>query len=284
MVKICSWDIGIINLAYCIINKEAENIQIEKWDIIDISGNTKRKCQTCGKNASAFCKENNVQKYFCKIHAKKHQPDEEFIKTEELIQDETCSFIFPRKKNQCTASSSFVHNQKTYCKKHMNVVIELLKKEASIQPLRKIKTTTDPLVLCGNLFSKLSQIPELLQVDEVLIENQPSIRNPKIKSISNFLFAYFVQNGIINKNITNSSISNVKFKAPSNKMKIDPDSQVELEKITTPAAKYRKTKELAERYTLKILANTPWISFLSKHVKKDDLCDAFLQGYHYIMN
>ena len=41
MVTVLSWDVGIINLAYCLIHKDGENFEIKKWGIISLSDNTK---------------------------------------------------------------------------------------------------------------------------------------------------------------------------------------------------------------------------------------------------
>ena len=39
MVKILSFDVGIKNLAYCLVNFNEEGFEIEDWDVIDITEN-----------------------------------------------------------------------------------------------------------------------------------------------------------------------------------------------------------------------------------------------------
>ena len=70
---------------------------------------------------------------------------------------------------------------------------------------------------------RISEISEkdLIQVDEILIENQPSLKNPNMKTIACILYSYFVMRGIIDKEKNKSPIKFVKFISPSNKLKVD---------------------------------------------------------------
>jgi len=47
-IKIISWDIGIINLSYCLIEYENEKANIIDWNIIDTVKTIK--CKLCNKN------------------------------------------------------------------------------------------------------------------------------------------------------------------------------------------------------------------------------------------
>ncbi len=69
------------------------------------------------------------------------------------------------------------------------------------------------------LIEKLNNIPELLIVDEVLIENQPVIKNPTMKSVMIMLHTYFVSKGLsVDKHIT-STIKSIHMICPANKLK-----------------------------------------------------------------
>ena len=46
---VLSFDVGIVNLAYCIIKKEGEKFEILKWDLINIDDN-KITCNHLNKN------------------------------------------------------------------------------------------------------------------------------------------------------------------------------------------------------------------------------------------
>jgi hypothetical protein len=94
-MKLVSWDVGIYNLSYCILEKNEEgNIQILDWDIVNLVDN------------------------------------------------------------------------------------ESMKKNRSL--------------LFENIPRKLQERPQLLDVDLVVIENQPSLKNPQMKSIQMILYSYFL--------------------------------------------------------------------------------------------
>src|SRR5690606_9566697 len=134
------------------------------------------------------------------------------------------------------------------------------------------------------LYKILDTVPEMLQVNEVLIENQPSFKNPSMKAVSSILFSYFVLRGVVDRDKNNSKITNVRFISPLNKLKVDEAKTKEiLSRAKTNEEKYELTKNLGLEYT-KLLLNkeTEWLTHLNKYKKKDDLCDCFLQGYYYL--
>jgi len=104
-----------------------------------------------------------------------------------------------------------------------------------------------------------------------------------MKSISISLYDYYLIRGIIDKEITKSNIKKVKFMSPSNKIKLAEDG--ELNKIVlakNESVAYKLTKDLSIKYTKELIKHLPnWLDFLNQQKKKDDLCDAFLQGAYY---
>ena len=138
-MKILSWDVGIYNLSYCILEKNETDgkINIIKWDIVNLVDNDKMK-----KN-----------------------------KTE----------------------------------------------------------------LFENIPIKLQEINELLNVDYVVIENQPSLKNPQMKSIQMILYSYFI---ILGKAVNFGEFKNIKnidFCSASNKLKVyDGPKIVFQEKVKKP--------------------------------------------------
>jgi hypothetical protein len=85
MVRILSWDIGIKNLAYCVINENENNeISILDWNVFNISADTTCDyvCKIpCTKSATYHSNVSNL--YFCTTHIKKYQkenPEEKFKK------------------------------------------------------------------------------------------------------------------------------------------------------------------------------------------------------------
>ena len=91
-MRILSWDVGIINLAYCLLNVNDEDWKIEDWGIINLTNRESLKCVTCGKNASC-CTEIEgktvEEQYYCKKHLPKDLEVPEFENLFEEYNGET---------------------------------------------------------------------------------------------------------------------------------------------------------------------------------------------------
>jgi flagellar biosynthesis chaperone FliJ len=117
-----------------------------------------------------------------------------------------------------------------------------------------------------------------LEIDVVLLENQPVQKNPKMKSIQMVVYSYFLyQQQIVNRNIRN-----IIFQSASNKNKFMNNFDV----VVRPyKSKYTMNKKKAISCTRSILENeenTEWLDFFNSHKKQDDLADSYLQLLHYI--
>lgn len=189
-------------------------------------------------------------------------------------------------------------------------------------------------LLFENIPRKLQEIPELLDVDAVVIENQPSLKNPQMKSIQMILYSYFL---ILGKTVGNGDktigyIDVIDFCSASNKLKVYDGPEIKLpekkirkgglqkvkniedepvietedenstdennkteQKIDNKEKKeksprkgseisYADKKRLAIEHAKYYLEknNQEYISFFNEHKKKDDLSDSFLQGLYYI--
>lgn len=158
-MKICSWDVGIYNLSYCILDCDdiTKEIKIIKWDIVN------------------------------------------------LVDNEA------QKKNRT--------------------------------------------LLFQNIPVKLNQIPELLEVDYVYIENQPVLKNPQMKSIQMILYSYFLFYGItdgilIQKTCEDGSVEEYNHKvksvdlcSASNKLKVYDGPEISLEDLKKKKAPSKKSKK-----------------------------------------
>jgi hypothetical protein len=151
-----------------------------------------------------------------------------------------------------------------------------------------------------NIPLKLNEKKQLLDVDIVIIENQPCLKNPQMKSIQMILYSYFIILGKTSSfyNDNSPKIKKIDFCSASNKLKIYDGPEIILsnknkkiveEKIDTKKSKikYSDKKKLAIEYT-KYFLNKPetisheYTDFFNNHKKKDDLADSFLQGLYYI--
>ncbi len=184
------------------------------------------------------------------------------------------------------------------------------------------KMKKNKTALFENIPIKLQEIPQLLDVDHVVIENQPSLKNPQMKSIQMILYSYFI---ILGKAVNIGefkNITNIDFCSASNKLKVyDGPKIVFPEKVKKPpklkkgevapvpeniikdeegdevvntdvvetgkkktTLKYADKKKLAIAHAQYYVDNnfTTYKDFFSSHKKKDDLSDSLLQGLYYI--
>ena len=200
--------------------------------------------------------------------------------------EETCCVIKSNKK-VCEKPSLFkisqddkiIHCCKLHCNSFNsknNIIKKIIKQNASKAPVEIIKY---------NLINALDN-KKFNNIDYVLIENQPSMKNPKMKGIADTLYSWFLIRGIIDKKI--KGLKHIFYLSPSNKLKIDDkDINKEIDALKDKSKKYKFTKQTAVLYTKKILnenKDEKWINFLDKSNKKDDLCDSYLQGLYFINN
>jgi len=279
MSVILSFDVGIINLAYCLFTKENNKLKILDWNIINLTNRESTKCY-CGLKAS-FCQDS---KYFCKVHAKKCEPVKLF---EELFKSNIENKCTCLKKNiLCGRKSVYNMNDQFYCTTHAKSTYK------SLETSHKIKSFKNKAVNIMDfddtrlkLFQKLEEKKELLKADIILIENQPSIKNPTMKSIATGLYDFYMIRGLLDK-VPESNIKIVKFMSPSNKLKLvntGETKQIVIYKTELNESKaYKLTKELSVKYVKELITDMPeWNTFLNNQKKKDDLADALLQGLYY---
>jgi hypothetical protein len=287
-MKILSFDVGIKNLAYCLIDfiKDANtdsyiNFHILRWDIInlmddrDICQYVLRTGNKCGKigRFQMQLKENSPKEILCKVHKDKSK----------IELDETVLFKCSHPKCKENSKYNFLgHSEWSWCEKHIKLSKSILK-DFKPSKLTKQNCSQQPIQeLALKLFSKLDEIKELLFVDEVLIENQPSLKNPNMKTISTLLYSYFVLRGITDKKSTKSLINNIKFICPSNKLKID--KTITADKLNLAAnikETYDITKGLGQIYCNALITKEEQL-LLVPFPKKDDLTDCFLQAFQYV--
>jgi len=289
-MKIISWDVGIKNLAYCIMEDCDEKIcKIYDWNIINLIENN-YKCLGCLENKNCdrpvthtLCILNKTHN-LCKLHKVRYND----IITNELnkiknSETSTCECVIKTTGLKCNKKSYYKYNNLNYCNQHINYNKKKIinsKPEKIVQNANKVPIG----ILKQNLINKLDKIPHLLDVKKVLIENQPSLRNPKMKAIADTLYCWFLIRGLIDKK-NNSLINEIKYISPSNKLKINNDNTIQLLSTTkNDTEKYKLTKQLSIIYTKQLLNNNDntYLEFFNKQKKKDDLADALLQGIYYI--
>lgn len=283
-MKILSWDVGIKNLSFCLISVENNKWDINDWGIINLIEPEDNKCNNCSKKPSLFLPCDNLK--FCKVHSKKHEiivKDFESYFNKNNNKDPCCYLI---KDKECTKNSYFSLDNKNYCTAHAKTLYKRYQTSKKFIPIKKINASIESIdVLRKKLVEELDKKKHFLNCNIVLIENQPTLKNPKMKAISSTIYDYFLIRGIIDKIINNSNIVMVKYISPSNKLKIaDEGDTKKLVKLKGDETKtYKMTKSLGIKYCLKLIEGMDeWIKVFNSYKKKDDMADSFLQGMYYI--
>lgn len=273
---VLSFDTGIINLAFCLFTKENNLLKIIDWGVIDLIDRNEVKC-CCGKKALLI--QNKL--FFCKVCSRKCEIIKLFDELYKPIEKnvDICS--------SCTKKCTIIDNDNNkYCLPHAKALYKIKEKELKITKHKnKNVNSLDFDETRLKLFQVLEDRKNLMETDFVLIENQPSFKNPTMKSIANGLYDFYLIRGILDKSKNNSNISKVKFIAPCNKLKLITEEETQkliIAKSTNESISYKLTKQLGIKYCSDMIAHLPeWVTFFNNQKKKDDLADALLQGVYY---
>lgn len=115
-------------------------------------------------------------------------------------------------------------------------------------------------------------------IDVVIIENQPVMKNPVMKSIQIMIYTYFMMMKRNKERVNpNDRPMIVKLVSAQNKLKVSYKDKVDATSITT-TDKYRRNKQLAIAYTQYFLntfeQDASWKTLFESSKKKDDLSDS----------
>lgn len=150
-----------------------------------------------------------------------------------------------------------------------------------IQPkLTKKKIKKKPSVnqVAHEIITIFDNNKHLLECSYVLIENQPCMKNPTMKSIQMIVYTYFYVRGITDV-VECDKLKEIVFLSASNKLKVYDGPLLTFD----VKSKYTLSKKLGIEHTKYFLKdNEEKLSFFNSHKKKDDLADAFLQGVYFI--
>ena len=216
-MKVLSFDIGIKNLAYCIVDM---NKNIQKWNIINIS---------------------------C---------------------DEVCNHVSSNG-THCDKSSTYIINDKNLCTSHSK-----LKKYNGFKK-KKVKKNNNLFDIGNKLIKAFNNLFINEEYNYVIIENQPALKNPTMKSIQMIVYTYFLING---------NGCNVEMINARNKLKVYNGPNIKQPYIDNKANKYKINKFLAIKYCEYMIQNesTQFIDLFNNSKKKDDLSDCYLQAIYWI--
>lgn len=196
--RILSFDIGLNNMGYSIVEKKKDKIIVHDLGLIDL--NERPKCERC-KNTGILYSFENLELIFC-------------------------------------------------CKKHADQYEETKKvKPKTVQEIGK------------TVIKKLDELFEGDEFEEIIIENQPSFKNPKMKNIQIMIMIYFEMK---NRNVT--------FVSPVSKS---------FGKKFEGKKKYRETKAFSSVLCDKLL-DSETMKKVIYYKKCDDILDSILHGIAFL--
>lgn len=280
-MKVLSIDVGIKNLAVCIIDYNEKVIDdkykffIEKLEIINLIEETKPICnvEILDKNKKIICCnkpakfiKNNC--YYCKSHASNNQdfilPTSQFnkikrLKLDELIQicqDYDINYTKKSKVYLLETIDNFIKN------KVFENIGQVKCNEVSLIDISKsIKDNLDKFLL------------NISNLDYVLIENQISPIANRMNCIQGMLTQYF-----INKNILN-----IQYISAINKLK----EFIGQDKLNYNERKKKSiiiTKDILNQVEMNLHDKEKIINYFMNSKKQDDLADCFLQCLWFLKN
>tara|TARA_A100001015_G_scaffold253246_1_gene293315 strand:+ start:289 stop:1176 length:888 start_codon:yes stop_codon:yes gene_type:complete len=289
------WDVGIKNLAFCLLDYKDKKIELIDWGIINLLVHKsppiycnclKKNGETCGRRASFYCipKDNKENEHYCNIHLKTYKKEwlkslSEKDRLEKESQIKTWSDKWVCCKDGCSkiATRYCIKNHLYYCTKHSketDTIKDAINQSSAIRM---------PMLTLGKiLYNKLDKHPQLLKAKWICIENQPVLKNPTMKSIQMMLYSYFVMKQYEGK----LELHDMILMSAKNKLKVYKDKYGELpKKILSMRDKYRRNKMMAIEHTRLFIENEhdeEWQEFYNEHDKKDDLADAYLMTRYFI--
>lgn len=262
-MNIISFDVGIKNLAFCILNLTDDVFTIKQWDVVNLC-EEKQLCQeivkgkVCQKEAK-FIKNGDC---YCNVHSKNKSyiipPKELMYSTLKKLKITELLVIAQKYGIDCG-------NKPT--KNSILDKINSLLSDKYFEIIKPIKAENYDLVQLGiNMRNKLNKIINPAEINLVVIENQISPIANRMKTLQGMIAQYFIM----------KDVNDVIFYSASNKLK----PFLENQKTT-----YKERKQLGIEFTNQLLDGyaeiNSWTSFFSQHSKKDDLADSFLQGLSY---
>src|ERR1044071_9145395 len=139
-LRIISWDVGVIHLAYCVLELKDSKVTIIDWNEINLvehdrmefecKGMTKNK-KMCGKKASYYVKTNTGEKTgYCKTHLSQYTESDDMVDVSAMFKEvdgspdsgicNTCIYL-QKSGSLCGKKAKYVHlgkKKEYYCNTH----------------------------------------------------------------------------------------------------------------------------------------------------------------------
>tara|TARA_B110000046_G_C13020177_1_gene410718 strand:+ start:682 stop:1506 length:825 start_codon:yes stop_codon:yes gene_type:complete len=269
-MNILSIDVGMKHLAICIIHKDLHCLthSILAWDVINLcSDQNKNNCGFLLKTQTICNKKAKYQggaKYYCKIHAKKADvPLPPSLLTTKKLKK--------MKVSELKILTLFKNNNLAINTKKTDIIDCLVLDLSNnyLHPIENVDCRSVNFITYGQAVKCcFDKVLNTYDIDCVIIENQIGPLALRMKMLQGMIMQYFIDNNILN----------IKEVSPANKLK----------GYTLPNKKttYNERKKLGIKITRELITTNhmieEWVPFFDKHLKKDDLADAYLQVLWFI--
>ena len=143
------------------------------------------------------------------------------------------------------------------------------------------------------LFHTLHETFGNKEIHHVVIENQPVLKNPVMKSVQIMVYSYFKMARMLQEEIQTVCMVNAGNKLKFAFNTIQPfliketDEFNDIPTSINPKNKYKETKNASIQYVRALLSTknqNEQITYFDNFKKKDDLADTLLQGLYYSYN
>ena len=236
MVKILSFDVGIKNLAYWLVEFIDNKSTILGWGVIDVMATFLEQVPKCSVVSNG--KECGALSTVC-------------IK----LPNKTIGFC-----------------KKIKCQK----IVQSAYKKKDIKKVKTVSTKTVSLLdMTSELVKQLKLKPDFLKADIIVIENQPCLKNPTMKSVQMVLYSFFLIHGITEE----TPVNDIALFNAGKKLDVYNGPAIDSK---CKKGSYSERKYLSIEMTKELLKNdNDKLQYFLTHKKKDDLADSYLQCLTY---
>ena len=291
-MRLISIDVGIKNLAYCILEgSDKNNYKIIQWDVINLCGSEhlcnctlkpkiikgkKNKVKIepitvlCNKKASFIKIKDTGSNYYCQTHAKLSEfllPNKSLKNIKSWKRDALVSYALVQ---------GIVYEEgskKDILIKNINDFL----KDKVLENISSVSANDMTLVQMGiTLMKEFDKILDIEHIDHIVIENQISPIANRMKTLQGMIAQYFIMR----------DKSTISFISSANKLKVFSKVDNDNISISSGPSSYGERKKEGVKVVKELLENNDlnkeWLECFLNHKKKDDLADAFLQGAWFL--